>query len=202
MTRARIALAAAVAAIVGAVVAVEGGYVDHPSDPGGATKFGITERVARANGYAGEMRALTREQATQIYVREYVERPGFDRIVSYSIALGEELTDQGVNFGPRRPGCWLQTALNSLNRRQRDYPDLTVDCSVGPTTVAAYAALAETRGATQACELVLKLVEAQQGTEYLRLTGANPRLEDFMGGWAGHRLGNVPPARCAEGGAA
>ena len=34
----------------------EGGFVDHPSDPGGATRYGITERVARANGYTGSMR--------------------------------------------------------------------------------------------------------------------------------------------------
>ena len=194
-------LAAAIAAIVAAVVTIEGDYVDHPDDPGGATKYGVTETVARANGYRGDMRDLTYEQATKIYVRQYVEKPGFDGIVAYSQALGEELTDSGVNFGPHRPGCWLQTALNALNRQQRDYPDLRVDCAVGPATVAAYAALASKRGDLKACEMVLKLVEAQQGTEYLRLTAANVRLEQFMAGWADHRLGNVPLAHCARGGA-
>ena len=32
----------------------EGGFVDHPKDPGGSTRYGITQRVARANGYEGE----------------------------------------------------------------------------------------------------------------------------------------------------
>jgi len=195
------ALAAAIAAIIAAVVTVEGGYIDHPDDPGGATKYGVTEAVARANGYRGDMRDLTYEQATGIYVQQYVEKPGFDGIVAYSQALGEEITDSGVNFGPHRPGCWLQTALNALNRQQRDYPDLRVDCAVGPATVAAYAALASKRGDLKACEMVLKLVEAQQGAEYLRLAAANDRLEQFMAGWADRRLGNVPIAHCARGGA-
>ena len=44
----------------------EGGFVDHPSDPGGATRWGVTERVARQWGYAGSMRELPVETAKAI----------------------------------------------------------------------------------------------------------------------------------------
>jgi lysozyme family protein len=194
-------LAGAIALIVAAVVSVEGGYVHDPNDPGGKTSHGVTETVARAEGYTGDMRALTRAQASDIYARQYVVRPGFDRIVARSVALGEEVVDTGVNLGTHRAGCYVQTALNALNRQQRDWRDVTVDCAVGPATMAAYDALAARRGSRKACELVLKLVEAQQGAHYLSLARSNSKFETFMPGWADHRLGNVPLARCGEGGA-
>lgn len=194
-------LAGAVALIIAAVVAVEGGYVDDPNDPGGKTHHGVTEKVARSSGYTGDMRELTREKAVDIYAKQYVEGPGFSRVVQRSVALGEEMVDTGVNLGTHRPSCYIQTALNSLNRRGADYPDIAVDCQVGPATIAAYDALARRRGAVKACEMVLKLVEGQQAAHYLSLAKGNSKFETFMPGWADHRLGNVPPARCAEGGA-
>jgi lysozyme family protein len=193
-------LLAAIAAIVLAVVGVEGGYVDNPNDPGGKTNHGVTEKVARQHGYTGSMRNLPVEKAIEIYGADYVVAPGFDRIVQRNVALGEELVDQGANFGPQRPSCWLQSALNALNRQGRDYGDLAVDCRVGPATAAAYDALVRQRGARTACELLIKLMDAQQGAEYLRLVQRNAKLETFVPGWIDHRLGNVPIARCAEGG--
>ena len=49
----------------------EGGFSDHPSDPGGATRYGITQRVARLNGYIGDMRELPIDKAKDIARREY-----------------------------------------------------------------------------------------------------------------------------------
>ena len=193
-------LAAAIAAIVLAVVNVEGGPVDNPHDPGGATNHGITEETARQHGYGGPMREMPVQTAIAIYGESYVIGPGFDQIVLRSVALGEEVVDQGVNFGPQRPGCWFQRSLNALNRGQRDYPDIAVDCRVGPATIGAYRSLERKRGRVKACELVLKAMEAQQGAEYLRLVDVSPRLETFAPGWIDHRLGNVPLGRCSEGG--
>lgn len=45
----------------------EGGYVNNPADRGGATKYGITEAVARTNGYKGNMKDLPRDVAKAIY---------------------------------------------------------------------------------------------------------------------------------------
>ena len=61
------------------VLANEGGYVDDPRDAGGETMLGITKAVARANGYAGPMRDLTRAKALDIYRGQYVIAPGFGR---------------------------------------------------------------------------------------------------------------------------
>lgn len=197
-TKAKAGISAAALAIIAAITAVEGGFVDDPNDPGGATNRGITETVARTHGYTGDMRALPEETATRIYFDDYIVKPGFDAVIERSPALGEEVADQGVNFGPHRPSCYVQQALNALNRQGRDYPDVKVDCDVGPATIAAYDALARKRGAAEACRLMVKLMDAQQGAEYLRLVAANPRLEQFMPGWIAARIGNVDLGRCTS----
>lgn len=184
--------AAVAAAIIGAVLSLEGGYVNNPKDPGGATNHGVTEAVARANGYAGDMRSLPKETATQIYRTNYITKPGFEPFLTISPAVAEELVDSGVNVGPARPARWLQTSLNALNRSGQDYPDIKVDGQIGPGTVKAYQTLVQRRGGVKACELVIKLLEAQQAQHYLSLT----KLETFTPGWIDHRIGNVPLIRC------
>jgi len=105
----------------------EGGYVDHPRDPGGATNMGITHitlaawrgrRVTKA-----EVRALTKAEAKEIYRARYWDKvrgddlpPGFD-LVAF---------DGAVNSGPRRGAEWLQKALG-----------VTPDGVIGPKTIAA-----------------------------------------------------------------
>ena len=180
-------------AILTGVLSIEGGYVDHPDDPGGATNHGITEQVARDNGYQGPMRELPKEFAEQVYLREYVERPAFHQVIALSPAVGEKLVDAGVNAGPGRSARWFQVALNHLGRAGADYPAVAVDGQIGAQTLAAYQALERKRGRLKACELTLKLVDAQQGAHYMSLN-----KPAFIVGWADHRLGNVPLARCAD----
>ncbi len=62
------------------VLSHEGGYVNHPQDPGGETNWGITKRTAQANGYNGSMRAMTREQAISIYRKAFWERYRADQM--------------------------------------------------------------------------------------------------------------------------
>lgn len=188
----------AATAIIAAVFAVEGGYVNHPSDPGGATNHGVTQAVAREHGFKGDMKDFTKDQAKTLIYVDYFEKPGFVPFIEASRHVGEELVDSGVNIGPAKPSMWLQTALNSLNRRGRDYANITVDGRVGPATLAAYRGLEKRRGRAEACELVVKLLDAQQAAHYLRLASNDNAFEDFMPGWARTRLGNVDFRECRQ----
>lgn len=53
----------------------KGGYVNNPADRGGVTKYGITEAVARANGFKGNMRDLPLEVVKKIYRKNYWRLP-------------------------------------------------------------------------------------------------------------------------------
>lgn len=123
--------------LIDAVIDREGGYSHHPADRGGATRWGITEAVARANGYAGDMRLFTREAAAAIYGKIYWHRPRFDQVATRAPSIAAELFDTGVNMGPATATGFLQRALNALNRGARDYPDVLLDARIGPQTLAA-----------------------------------------------------------------
>ena len=60
----------------------EGGYVHHPADPGGSTRWGITERVARTHGYAGAIAQLPESFARAIYRQTYWTRPALDAVAA------------------------------------------------------------------------------------------------------------------------
>lgn len=109
--------------IIAKVIEAEGGYVNNPADRGGATKFGITETVARANGYKGDMRELPLSLAETIYHQRYVIKPGFDQVAALNTRIGAELVDTGVNMGPARAGEFLQRWLNGFNTCGCGYQD-------------------------------------------------------------------------------
>lgn len=186
----------AIAGIIGAVLLAEAGYVNNPKDPGGETNFGITKQVAVANGYYGPMKQMPEDFAWSIYYDQYLGKPGYDKLLPYSVAVTEELVDTGVNTGVSRSSTWFQKALNSLNRGGKDYLPIAVDGKVGPQAINAYASLEKKRGKVKACEMVIKLVDAQQAMHYMSLT----KLSDFTPGWVDHRIGNVDLAKCANGG--
>jgi lysozyme family protein len=71
------------------VIGREGRYSADPTDRGGATAWGITEAVARAEGWTGAMAELPREAAVGIYSRRYWLAPGLDRIAALDAALAE-----------------------------------------------------------------------------------------------------------------
>jgi lysozyme family protein len=89
------------------LIGKEGGYSNHPSDTGGETMWGITIGVARANGYQGVMRSMTRDRAKVIYRNKYWAAPGYDAVALQSAAIAEELFDTGVNMGPSTGSTFL-----------------------------------------------------------------------------------------------
>ena len=177
-----------ISALIDEVIAREGGYGNHPADRGGPTRFGITQAVARANGYTGDMRALPRGVAEAIYRRLYWEKPGFAFVAELAPGVAEELFDTAVNMGPGMAGGFLQRALNALNRNEADYPDLKVDQSVGAKTLAALGAFLNIRGKSGE-KVLLKALEALQGERYLALAESRPANEAFLYGWLANRIG-------------
>lgn len=167
----------------------EGGYANHPADRGGPTKFGITEAVARANGYAGAMRDLPREEAAAIYKRLYWLRPKFDQVAKRSTAVAAELFDTGANMGPAVAATFLQRALSALNRDRKDYPDLVPDGRIGPATLAALDRFLDLRGSASGESVLLRALDALQGERYLRLAERRPANEAFLYGWLANRIG-------------
>ena len=86
----------------------EGDFSDHPNDPGGATRWGVTERVARSSGYTGDMRNYPIERAKQVYKTQYWDAVRADEIPA---GLRYALFDGAVNSGGRQSIQWLQRAL-------------------------------------------------------------------------------------------
>lgn len=101
----------------------EGGYVDHPKDPGGATNYGITQRVARAHGYQGDMRNLPIGIAVEIYETDYWKPIKADQLPE---ALRFHVFDAAVNSGPGQAIKWLQRASG-----------VAQDGVIGPRTLSA-----------------------------------------------------------------
>jgi lysozyme family protein len=170
------------------VIGREGGYSNHPADRGGATRWGITEAVARAHGYRGDMRSFPREEAVALYKRIYWTRPGFDRIGALAPEVAAELFDTGVNMGPGVAVSFLHRALNALNRGASDYADIVPGVRIDDATVAALAAYLHMR-APHGEAVLMKALEALQGERYLDLAERRPANEAFLYGWLANRLG-------------
>jgi lysozyme family protein len=174
--------------MIDALVGREGGFSDHPSDKGGATRWGVTEQVARAYGYSGPMRELPRETAVTIYHRRYWQKPGFDLVWEVFPNLAVEMFDTGVNMGQTVPVKFLQRSLNALNRRGGDWPDMAVDGMLGALTFAALRQFSRERGAA-AEPVLLRCLDGLQLARYLDITEAREANEDFFFGWVSNRVG-------------
>lgn len=101
----------------------EGGYVDHPDDPGGETNMGIIKRVWEDWGGTKDMKDLTREDVEPIYRANY-----WDRVKGDDLPAGLDLCvfDWGVNSGTGRAAKYLQRMIGA-----------TPDGGIGPMTLAA-----------------------------------------------------------------
>lgn len=109
------------------VLAHEGGYVNHPADPGGETNWGITRRTAQANGYTGAMRLMTRDQAIAVYRKAFWERYHADKMPD---AVAFQFFDACINHGYGNAARMLQRAAGVAD-----------DGAIGPVSLAAIQAL-------------------------------------------------------------
>lgn len=173
--------------VIDGVIEREGGYVDNPSDKGGKTRYGITEAVARSNGYSGDMKYLPLQFARDIYKRIYITRPKFDKIFLISEKVGVKLVDAGVNMGTVTAAKFLQKSLNALNMRGSLYPDLIEDGECGEKTQAALKKYLSARALQGGEQVLLKAISALQCARYIDISQSG-KNEDFVFGWIKNRI--------------
>lgn len=155
---------------------IEGGYSDHPDDPGGKTRWGITEKVARKFNYRGSINLLPKELAFNIYRELYWDVNNLTSVSNVSFEVAFEIFECGVNLGPIWGARYLQMALNSMNRGERK--DLHVDGVIGVKTLAELLEYSH----DDICTIV-KIQNILQGARYVLLTQKNRKLKSFVRGW-------------------
>jgi lysozyme family protein len=169
------------------ILAAEKGYVDHAADRGGPTNHGITQAVARRNGYDGPMQDMPVSLAREIYRRRYIVDPGFDKVAVIDEKIGFELIDTGVNCGPMRAAEMLQRWLNGFNARGSRYADLFVDGRIGEVTLQALRAYLRWRG-SEGARVMVTALNCTQGNRYLEIAENNESQESFLYGWMRNRV--------------
>ncbi len=154
-----------------AILHHEGGYVDHPKDPGGRTNLGCTQRVWEE--WVGHpvdektMRGLTPELVAPLYKAKY-----WDKIKGDELPTGVDYAvfDAAINSGPGRAAKWLQQTVAAVP-----------DGAIGAGTLAKVAAMdAE------------EIVEKYQATR-LAFMQSLPTWDTFGKGW-GRRVTEVKDA--------
>lgn len=136
----------------------EGKYSNHPNDPGGETMWGITLRVARENGYRGEMKDMSQDTAKIIAKKKYWDAVQADELPK---EIRYAMIDAAYNSGPSQAIKWLQRAL-----------EVEDDGILGPQTKKAL-------GQKNALELKMKLL-----SQRLSFLTKLPGWVAFGKGWA------------------
>lgn len=156
------------AAALKAVLAHEGGFVNHPSDPGGMTNLGCTaavwEKWSGKPATESVMRALTPADVAPIYRKIYWDRINGDELPD---GVDYATFDAAINSGPDRAIRWLQTAAG-----------VTADGIIGPKTMQAV-------NAADRFKLILRINE--QRLMFLKLLR---HWDTFGKGW-GRRVREV-----------
>ena len=166
------------------IVAREGGYVNDPDDPGGATKYGVTQATMARLGLdltgdgrttAADVRALTRDRAADIFVEHYFRRPG---LAGLPEALQPPVFDMYVNAGANAVKI-LQTLLREMGF------EVVVDGVIGPITAEAARA-----AAARAPDHVADAYGIARRNYYFRLADRRPTSRKYArtrsggkGGW-------------------
>jgi lysozyme family protein len=140
----------------------EGGFVDDPDDPGGATKYGITQKDLPGV----DISALTEQQAIDYYKQHYVKTL-YAQIESQ--AIGEKIFDLGVLDGVGSIIHVLQAVLKP------SFPDVEIDGNFGPVTLSAVNQSDEAS--------LLQAYKNALVARVFQIIAANPAEKKFAAGW-------------------
>ena len=166
------------------VIELEGGFVDHPDDPGGATNFGISLRFLQTQDDIelgdidgdgdidyDDIKKMTLQDAAKLYKKHWWDKFGYEQISDQGVA--NKLFDMSVNMGAKQAHKLLQRAINCVLGQNA----LTDDGLLGPKTSQAMGI------ALQQPLALLAALRAQQGGFYRLLVAKNSKFKVFLNGW-------------------
>lgn len=147
-------------------IGLEGGYVNDPNDPGGETKFGISQQTYPELN----IKHLTLDDARYIYKRDYWNPLRLDEIIDFKVA--GEIFDTAINTGIRQAGLIVQEALDFLGEL------LIIDGIIGPRTV-----LGINIWCLRDSESLYKALNGEQYRVYKKIVKKKPHLKRYSRGW-------------------
>jgi len=170
--------------LVDEIIRREGGYVNDPDDPGGATNFGVTIGTMKRLGLdldgdgritSKDVRVLSKEQAAEIFIKQYYERPHINLLPD---PLQPSVMDMYVNAAGN--------AVKILQRLLREFDEpVTVDGALGPQS-----AKAADRAMAKAPDFFVDAYGIARRNYYYRLAENRPTLRKYArrrdggkGGW-------------------
>jgi Putative secretion activating protein len=161
----------------------EGGYANHPNDPGGATNYGISLRWLRAEGLdingdglvdEGDILAVTPEIAAELFRKCFWDRA---KLGWLPLPVGIVMYDACVNMGINRAVGQLQDCCAMFPPQGDHQPSLR--SGIGPITVSVVGTLCpDTESCLALCE---KLLDAR--ARYYTALAKNIRFNVFLKGW-------------------
>lgn len=152
--------------MIAKLIGIEGGYVNDPSDSGGATKYGITQATARANGFTRDMKEMSEKVATAIYIKQYWN----DRYLEVGNKLAWTIFQIGVVMGVATAVQTLQKTLNEDKPAQL----LEVDGVFGTKTIEE----CKRQSATILGRYILNIQK-----RFDNIVLAKPQNKKFLKGW-------------------
>ena len=175
-------------AFISTLLKHEGGFVNDPDDPGGATNKGITFATFRkyAKKLLGveptlqNLKRISNEQAAKIYKKKYWDKIRGDEIKDQNLA--NIVFDFYVNAG-RNATKLLQRVINQLGG------NLVIDGGIGPITIKALDKLDFKK--------VYMLYKKGRADYYHRICEKNPKLKKFLKGWL-NRVNSFPDVEITE----
>lgn len=163
----------------------EGGFVNDPVDPGGATNWGVSIRFLKGAGDGDgdgwldgdidhdgdidvdDIKMMTKAQAIAIYRTHFWDKYDYDKIKDFTVAA--RLFDMTVNMGAIQAGKIIQRAANNSGK------NLVVDGKVGPNTFKAINSVDP--------ELLMSEIRLEHAHFYLKLIEQKPHLAKYKKGW-------------------